>query len=806
MKKAHSSLFNTLRKLVSFLFFAILSVSISLAQPEIEAHELLYLETDKDVYEIGEEIWINVTILDPSTHKVSRTSETLHVLLRSKRNHEDHFYKIFSIKTNPTQAYLAFSDSLLSEGIYDLFVTTENAAKSGFNRYAHKAIKLTKQITPPILASIDFRDSTNVSGILKLKTADDYPIADTRVRFHLFDADESQFYKLRLTTNSEGLAYFSFSNAYKHNLSLTVSSNDTFTPFSKSFSVPFKRAPINITVFPEGGYLLNGQQNRLVFSLRDSSYGVPPIDSAYIIDSHNKFVCSAEEINSGIGNFNFSYDSKETYKLIFRGPDLQLDQYLQTYANYGPHFSVNRDSTKLSIRSAIDHKEHDQIRVLISQRGDTYLDRIFPIEKKITKSEIPINKVKNGVNRIEIQDSSGKQLHQRFIFIPNQNEISITLETGEEYYSAKDTIELTIDIAPIDMDSLSNTIKIANLSITVFESLYGDSLRYDNIVDHCLWNSEFESLFNYKVSHLSGEMINNILITENELVYKWNNVYREKVKTSISDHVDVKINADQLNDKLFKKKSTIPIVLSGAFGFKIDSIAKDAAYTISPELMKINEGKPIKIFTVDDKELVLEYLSGAQEISSFQVDNQINLREKITQRRNWNLLPLISSNITMLDEVSVVSRRDKRGAYGIHYNGLFMAGSDDYVCYNEILNCTNHPDRSVKPVEGKEYFLNTGDKVKYIANEFARKKERNIQKFFYEILPNISKVNRPSDDSFDLRKTIYWNPSVITNHEGKATIKVLASDVRSIFTVRINATDGKGNFGAYETSIKVLDY
>ncbi len=55
----------------------------------------------------------------------------------------------------------------------------------------------------------------------------------------------------------------------------------------------------------------------------------------------------------------------------------------------------------------------------------------------------------------------------------------------------------------------------------------------------------------------------------------------------------------------------------------------------------------------------------------------------------------------------------------------------------------------------------------------------------------------------DLRETVYWNPNIITNKEGLATIEYLNNDTRGTFRVVLEGIDDEGNLGRQVYRYKV---
>jgi hypothetical protein len=56
----------------------------------------------------------------------------------------------------------------------------------------------------------------------------------------------------------------------------------------------------------------------------------------------------------------------------------------------------------------------------------------------------------------------------------------------------------------------------------------------------------------------------------------------------------------------------------------------------------------------------------------------------------------------------------------------------------------------------------------------------------------------------DLRSTIHWEPNLITDENGKATVSFFSADKPADYTVIMEGTDLEGNIGYGRQKIKVV--
>jgi len=139
----------------------------------------------------------------------------------------------------------------------------------------------------------------------------------------------------------------------------------------------------------------------------------------------------------------------------------------------------------------------------------------------------------------------------------------------------------------------------------------------------------------------------------------------------------------------------------------------------------------------------------------------------------------------------------------------------DYVCRFEVLNCPNHSrneEGTIKPVQGGWYYLYLGYgtpnarliPTMYVMPSYSeeeilklhflsRVKGYYANRRFYQ--PDYDKES-DLEKIPDFRNTLLWEPSVITDEKGEATLSFFCSDINSDFVGRIEGVGGEGLLGA----------
>jgi hypothetical protein len=86
-------------------------------------------------------------------------------------------------------------------------------------------------------------------------------------------------------------------------------------------------------------------------------------------------------------------------------------------------------------------------------------------------------------------------------------------------------------------------------------------------------------------------------------------------------------------------------------------------------------------------------------------------------------------------------------------------------------------------------------------NNLSRVKAYYPDRQFYHVEYDV--VSTPVE-SVDFRNTLFWDPSLITNTDGEASIEFFCSDLNSHFVVVVEGANGDGLLGNESTEFDVL--
>jgi uncharacterized protein YfaS (alpha-2-macroglobulin family) len=124
--------------------------------------ENIYIHTDKDIYEPGEDLWFKAYILNANDLKLSLDTKIIFVeFLKEELEEEEIITKEKYIVTNGFANGHLFLAQILEEGTYQLIIHTKNTLDSTSEMIrAVKRIEIRENIIPKILIDTEFSEDS----------------------------------------------------------------------------------------------------------------------------------------------------------------------------------------------------------------------------------------------------------------------------------------------------------------------------------------------------------------------------------------------------------------------------------------------------------------------------------------------------------------------------------------------------------------------------------------------------------------------------------------------------------------------
>ncbi|MBN1180737.1 MAG: hypothetical protein JXB49_00520 [Bacteroidales bacterium] len=328
--------------------------------------------------------------------------------------------------------------------------------------------------------------------------------------------------------------------------------------------------PVYLTVYPEGGSFLSGINNTFAVKtnpiIRDNKQY-----TVFLKDESDSLVQEIKINKYGYGIGNFIPQSGKTYHIEYWKESKKNITTFQEIQNQGVHMNVWYDEDCLNVKYFTMNYSFLPLKIHANKDGQDRVVKTEISEKegviKLSYKDLP-----SGIIKLNMLNSLNESLCERFVFIPYQHELSITLEKDKQSYKLRDTVD--IDVKVIDSDDISSSIYFA---MSVFYMIDSNSIKYDNSFEkYSLINDIKKELKNYDIS-IIDQLVEDKSLLDLFLLTKMEEIEDKKAMKDtdvISLSYIPEIEGDIVSGRVVHKNSNEAIEGTIVFQSFIDSIAR----------------------------------------------------------------------------------------------------------------------------------------------------------------------------------------------------------------------------------------
>jgi hypothetical protein len=721
--------------------------------------ELAYIQTSKDIYETGEDLWFKVYLLDAQYLTPSERSKTLYLQLSNEISKTIEWQEKYEIQNGFASGSLNLKTSL-SEGNYLLEAYTQNSF---------------------------FHDSSDFKAVRRIQVKTDI---------------------------------------ISEMVSLTT-------------TMPSRANSIQFSTFPEGGNLVSGIHSILAFKAVESDGS--PVDVAGTLFEDNFSLLEFKSIHAGMGSFGFTPDSGKKYYIRLTQPATDSIFLLPEIFGTGMTLRlVGKEEESLSFKVCQSQGlKQDEIYLRVQSRGVVYGTTAAKLKREL-RIKIPLSGLPQGIAEITLFNSSLIPVAERLVYINQDKKLKITAEISKEILSTRGKATLKITVRDENGWPV-----VANLGVTVFDKLYQDPMYYNNILTYYYLTSElkgriYDPSFYFDNSNKGrDEALDLLMLTQGWRKYVWSEFNLAKLSNEqqqiVSDGITGGLSFAGGKKKI-KKERTFVLAFSPNKDSMNLLIPADSAggFTISADRLKEWENdyvymKPFGRYGAEPQYKITDPHKPEYELRIKLTDPFESINHEMAVHKIIYPIPgsfkgkedlfVLSIDHGVVEIPGVTISGQKK--YTIR--GKFMGTLDsltkfdmnrDYVCEFGVLNCPRHNREefgTTKPIPGQRYFeiIGYGTPIEhvipviyqfphYTEEELLKMNNMSRVKAYYRKLefykPNYDKETE-GDILPDFRNTLLWEPSVITDEKGEATLSFFCSDINTDFVGRIEGVGGEGLLG-----------
>jgi hypothetical protein len=219
---------------------------------------------------------------------------------------------------------------------------------------------------------------------------------------------------------------------------------------------------IDVSFFPEGGFLLTGTQNLIAFKAVDQKgIGIPI--SGKVLNCHEEAVVFFRTVYKGMGRTSFSPEKGETYTVRIDGyPDFTFQfEDIRSEAMKLTMLEQNQEEVTLRILSN-SIKPYRETYYVVCYSRDSLLFKKKIAYKGTMKLKVETKAMLGGINRFILLNKEYEPVSERLVFVDNLELNNLEIITSQIEFDTRSPVQLEI----LDDKAISDY-SYSNLSITV---------------------------------------------------------------------------------------------------------------------------------------------------------------------------------------------------------------------------------------------------------------------------------------------------------------------------------------------------
>lgn len=442
--------------------------------------EKVYLQTDKDHYEVGENVWFRAFLTSAYTHVPSDLSRFVYVELRDRQDSLHCRLKI-PFRDSVFAGFVPLSEKL-AQGDYFLRAYSYWMQNAGDDFVFRKKIKVVNPQSSRVQAAVTWE-----------KTGKDY-VAVVRLhnsRDESYDkvfVDYVQGEKSRVArTDDRGSFRIKLDSANFGKQVLLRFREGLPFDYEQTIYLPDPREDFVVSFMPEGGNLLEGCKQTVAMKAIGPD-GLSRDVSGVIMNDKEEQVAYVQTIHKGMGAFDLTAEPSRRYYGLFTmkdGVQKRFDLPEAVACGVGLKLVTSADVVGYIVMATDSLPVVENLYVLIHARGVPVLCQ--PVRVGM-KGRLQVNDLPEGILHFLLMDDQCNVYSERLCFIRKKGRPELAVETAKRDYFIRERVDL-------DMRVLSDSLyaKQGSFSIAVTDDgqVERDSLR-DHILSYLLLTSDLK--------------------------------------------------------------------------------------------------------------------------------------------------------------------------------------------------------------------------------------------------------------------------------------------------------------------------
>jgi len=505
--------------------------------------EKLYLHTDRSGYSTGDTLWFKVYLLNADYLTASKRSGLVYVELDDE---DGKCVKRTMVPMNFGLSWgsLSFDEKDVTEGNYVLRAYSNWMRNFGEDYIFTKKITITAAGDQTRLFDVNFTgtregDKRKIDAKLALFTLDKMPLRLMDMQLKVTD-DRRTLFNYKMTTGFDGVLGFNFtlpqSVKVKDLRLIATDIGKDINPVSTTIPVVLNDVETaDLQFMPEGGALIAGTPTKIGFKvIGESGRGIHI--TGRIVNSQGNEVTRLPAQHKGMGSFEITPERGQVYTAEIPLPNgairkIQLPQVKDTGS------SLRVEDMGDSLRVIVFSVEAAGVHYLIGQsRGVVcYIERAELSGGKIVR-KVPKTAFPTGIVRLTLMTAAQLPVNERIVFVNHHDNLQLSFTTNKANYQIADSIAIKISVKDKNGKPVQGSF---SASVTDDNQTSADASGND-LAKYLLLTSDLKGMVEEPGFYLKDEeaptltALDNLLLTQGWVGYKWDEVLRETHKTSFT--------------------------------------------------------------------------------------------------------------------------------------------------------------------------------------------------------------------------------------------------------------------------------
>jgi len=448
-----------------------ISARIDLQRQEFP-QEKIHVMTDHSDYLAGDTIWLRAWVVDAASHQPVNASQFIYVELVSPNDWVHERVKIHPDASGVFKGYLPI-DINIPEGRYQLTAYTMFMQNAGVDYFYSQPIEIgaLPSVRRRIVSKcVRYKDEVDVTLRYENKADSSlYPYNQFSYGIASELWDEKQYNK---RTKEEHLTL----KGKEASQSAILVKFDTY---AKYITLPPQEV-LDVTFYPEGGYLVPDVENRVTFKVSNTSATVLS-QVGELVDEMGDVIAQLQVEHDGMGIVYFTPNNGKSYtaqwtntldeKVSFALPQVRQDATV---------LQVRRGDDGLVTISAAGVKSSNGL-IVLQQRGQMVACGYDTLT--IRESDLPA-----GVVQAMLFDEDMRCLSERLFFAGGSSLSAPTVATDRETYTDRAPVKVNVDLSSLPSNP-------SNYAVSVIDGQACDPSE-GNIFSNLLLQSELRGRIN----------------------------------------------------------------------------------------------------------------------------------------------------------------------------------------------------------------------------------------------------------------------------------------------------------------------